>query len=80
MKIGYERLTLQNYQLDWWFVQNIISEKALETIHIELLLDQNKANSFRKDKTANEILDDAEALHVTVKYNAMLCKKRCKRF
>jgi serine O-acetyltransferase len=38
-----ERLTLQNYQLDWWFVQNI-SEKALETIHIELLLDQNKAN------------------------------------
>lgn len=44
----------------------LFPEKALETIQIELLLDQNRANFIAilaeivKDKTANEILDDAE--------------------
>jgi serine O-acetyltransferase len=52
--------------------------EALETIHIELLLDQNKANFIAilseivKDKTANEILDDAEAFTQSYSlYNAM---------
>lgn len=47
----------------------LFPEKALETIQIELLLDQNKADFIAilseivKDKTANEILDDAEAFY-----------------
>ena len=47
----------------------LFPEKALETIQIELLLDQNKANFIAilseivKDKTVNEILDDAEAFY-----------------
>ena len=57
----------------------LFPEKALETIHIELLLDQNKANFIAilseivKDKTANEILDDAEAFYTRLPslYSAM---------
>lgn len=47
----------------------LFPEKALETIQIELLLDQNKANFIAilseivKDKTVNEILDDTEAFY-----------------
>ena len=50
----------------------LFPEKALETIQIELLLDQNKANFIAilseivKDKTANEILDDAESFYTAL--------------
>ncbi len=57
----------------------LFPEKALETIQIELLLDQNKANFIAilleivKDKTANEILDDAESFYTALPdlYSAM---------
>jgi serine O-acetyltransferase len=57
-----------------------IFREALETIHIELLLDQNKANFIAilseivKDKTANEILD-AEAFTQGYPVCIMLCKR-----
>lgn len=52
----------------------LFPEKALETIQIELLLDQNKANFITilseivKDKTATEILDDAESFYTDLPY------------
>ncbi|MGZ9733815.1 serine O-acetyltransferase [Flavobacterium sp. GNP002] len=57
----------------------LFPEKALETIQIELLLDQNKANFIAilseivKDKSANEILDDAESFYTALPelYNSM---------
>lgn len=50
----------------------LFPEKALETIQIELLLDQSKANFISilseivTDKTANQILDDAEAFYAAL--------------
>lgn len=50
----------------------LFPEKALETIQIELLLDQNKANFITilseivQDKTSNEILDDAESFYTAL--------------
>ena len=57
----------------------LFPEKALETIQIESLLDQNKANFIAilseivQDKTANEILDDAESFYASLPelYNSM---------
>jgi serine O-acetyltransferase len=50
----------------------LFPEKVLDTIQIELLLNQNKANFIAilseivKDKTANEIIEDAEAFYAVL--------------